>query len=107
MTQWRQLHHLFNSCPSIHIIWRMIHFTYNIPLHANIINIFGKFLNGLDKNTKARIRIGISAVCRVLVTGQYIWLPDGNWESRGPTGNRDNEQKKSSFFKFKRCNLKK
>jgi hypothetical protein len=71
---------------------------YNIPLPANITHMIGNLLNGLDKDAKARIRIGVSAVCRVLVTGRYIWLRGGNRESQGPMGNRDNKQKNQVFL---------
>jgi hypothetical protein len=55
--------HLFLSCPFAKLIWRMIFFTYNIPSPANITNIFGNWLNGVQKMDKARIRIGVSAIC--------------------------------------------
>jgi hypothetical protein len=40
----------------------MIHFTYNIPPPANITNMFGNWLNRIDKDTKARIRMRVSAM---------------------------------------------
>jgi hypothetical protein len=55
--------HLFLSCPFAQIIWRMIYFTYNIPPPANITNMFGNWLNGVEKKDKVRIRIGVSALC--------------------------------------------
>jgi hypothetical protein len=55
--------HLFLSCPFARIIWRMLFFTYNIPPPTNITNMFGNWLNGVDKHDKARIRIGVSALC--------------------------------------------
>jgi hypothetical protein len=54
--------HLFISCPFVCIIWRMIHFTYNIPTPSNITDMFGNWLNGVPKEIKARIRIGVSAL---------------------------------------------
>jgi hypothetical protein len=39
----------------------MIYLTYNLPPPANITNMFGKWLNGVGKTDKAKIRIGISA----------------------------------------------
>jgi hypothetical protein len=57
------VHHLFISHPFAKILWRMIYFTFNIPPPANIINMFGNWLNGVDKMDKARIRIGVSALC--------------------------------------------
>jgi hypothetical protein len=41
----------------------MIYLTYNLPPPANITNMFGKWLNGVEKTEKAKIRIGISTVC--------------------------------------------
>jgi hypothetical protein len=55
--------HLFLSCPFARIVWRMIYFTYNIPLSTNITNMFGNWLNGVDRNDKARTHIGVSALC--------------------------------------------
>jgi hypothetical protein len=55
--------HLFLYCPFARIVWRMMYFTYNIPPPTNITNMFGNWLNGVDRNDKARIRIGVSALC--------------------------------------------
>jgi hypothetical protein len=55
--------HLFLSCPFSCIVWHMVYFTYNIPPSRNITNIFGNWLNGVDKHDKARKRIGVSALC--------------------------------------------
>jgi hypothetical protein len=55
--------HLFITCPFAQIIWRMIYFAYNIPPPSNITNMFGNWLNGVDKTNKGRIRIGVSALC--------------------------------------------
>jgi hypothetical protein len=33
-------------------------FTF-IPAPSNIKNLFGNWLNGIDKNTKARIHVGV------------------------------------------------
>ena len=55
--------HLFLACPFARIVWRMIFYTYNLPPPTNITNMFGNWLNGIDKKTKARIRIGVSALC--------------------------------------------
>jgi hypothetical protein len=40
----------------------MIYFTYNITPPANITNMFGNWLNGVKKNDKSRIRIGVLAL---------------------------------------------
>ena len=55
--------HLFISCPFARLIWRVVFTTYNIPPPTNIKNMFGNWLNGIDKKTKARIRIGVSTIC--------------------------------------------
>ena len=39
----------------------LIHFTFNISPPTSITNLFGNWLSGVDKKTKARIRIGVSA----------------------------------------------
>ena len=55
--------HLFILCPFARLIWRVVFCTYNIPPPTNVTNMFGNWLNGIDKKTKARIRIGVSAIC--------------------------------------------
>ena len=54
--------HLFISCSFARNIWRLLHFTFNISPPTNIANMFGLWLNGIDSKTKARIRIGVSAL---------------------------------------------
>ena len=55
--------HLFISCPFAKLIWRVVFCTYNITPPVSVSNMFGNWLNGVDKKTKARIRIGVSAIC--------------------------------------------
>jgi hypothetical protein len=55
--------HLFLSCAFARIIWRMLFFTYNIPPPTNITNMFGNWLNCVDKHDKVRIYIGVSDLC--------------------------------------------
>jgi hypothetical protein len=55
--------HLFLSCPFAQIIWRMTYFSFNIPPPTNVNNMFGRWLNGVDKTNKNGIRIGVSALC--------------------------------------------
>ena len=55
--------HLFISCPFAKLVWRVVFCTYNIPSPTSVSNMFGNWLNGIDKMTKARIRIGVSAIC--------------------------------------------
>jgi hypothetical protein len=42
---------------------RISFFTYNIPTPTNIKNMFGNWLNEIDKETKDRIPIGVSIFC--------------------------------------------
>jgi hypothetical protein len=53
--------HLFLYCPFARIVW--VYFTYNILPPTNITNMFGNWLNGVDRNDEARIRIGVLALC--------------------------------------------
>ena len=57
------VNHLFLHCPFAKIIWRMIYFAFNISPPSNVTNMFGRWLNGVHRKDKARIRIGISAMC--------------------------------------------
>jgi hypothetical protein len=58
-----KVQHLLISCPFIQIIRCIIYFIYNIPPPSNITNMFGNWLNGVPKEVKDRIRIGVSALC--------------------------------------------
>ena len=53
--------HLFISCQFTRDVWRLIHFTFNISPPTSVANLFGHWLDGVDKLTKARIRIGTCA----------------------------------------------
>jgi hypothetical protein len=44
--------HLFISCHFSCLVWRVVHFTFNIPPPMNITKLFGNWLNGIDKKTK-------------------------------------------------------
>ena len=54
--------HLFITCKLARLVWRVFHFTFNILAPANITNLFGNWLNGVPKKTKAHIRIGVCAI---------------------------------------------
>ena len=54
--------HLFIKCTFARDIWRLVHFTFNIYPPHSITNMFGSWLNGIDKASKARIRIGVAAI---------------------------------------------
>jgi hypothetical protein len=55
--------HLFIFCPFARLVWRIIFATYDILPPTNITNIFENWLTGMDSKTKAKICIGISAIC--------------------------------------------
>jgi hypothetical protein len=50
-------------CFYMWIIWRIIYTMYNIPPPSNIKNMFGNWLNCIDKTIKAQIQIGVSTLC--------------------------------------------
>jgi hypothetical protein len=56
------INHLFFTCPFARLIWRIIQFTFNIPPPANVTHMFGNWLNGVEKKSKAQIRTGICAL---------------------------------------------
>jgi hypothetical protein len=56
------INHLFFHCPFAKLIWRTIQFTFNIPPPANVTNMFGNWLNGVDKKNKNNVRIGICSL---------------------------------------------
>lgn len=54
--------HLFIKCTFARDIWRLVHFTFNVYPPTSISNMFGTWLNGIDKVTKARIGNGVAAI---------------------------------------------
>jgi hypothetical protein len=56
------INHLFFTCPFARLIWKTIQFTFDIPPPANVTNMFGNWLNGVEKKTKAQIRTNICAL---------------------------------------------
>jgi hypothetical protein len=54
--------HLFIYCPFAKLVWQAVYFTFNMTPPTNIKNLFGNCLNGIDKATKARIRVGVCAL---------------------------------------------
>ena len=76
------INHLFISCPFAKAVWRVVHFTFSIVPPANVTNMFGNWLNGIDKKTKARIRIGVCAIvwaiwnCRNDVIFNHVAIPN-------------------------------
>lgn len=62
--------HLFLSCTFAKIIWRMIYFTHHITPPTSITNMFGNWLNGMERKNKARICVRVSALCWSIWTCQ-------------------------------------
>ena len=56
------IHHLFITCPFARIIWMIVQFAFNIAPPTNITNMFGNWLNEIDKVTKTQIRVGFCAI---------------------------------------------
>jgi hypothetical protein len=52
----------FFHCPFAKLNWRTIQFTFNIPPPTNVTNMFGNWLNEVDKNNKNNVRIGICSL---------------------------------------------
>ena len=57
-----QRYHLFFDCPFARLICRVVYFTFNIPPPANVTNMFGNWLNGVEKSSNANIRIDFCAL---------------------------------------------
>jgi cellulose synthase/poly-beta-1,6-N-acetylglucosamine synthase-like glycosyltransferase len=53
------IQHLFISCPIAKIVWRIVYMAFNIIPPANITNLFGNWLAGVEKKDKVQIRVGI------------------------------------------------
>jgi hypothetical protein len=56
------INHLFFDCPFARLIWRTIQYTFNMRPRANVTNMFGNWLNRVDKASKEHIRTGICAL---------------------------------------------
>jgi hypothetical protein len=64
------INHLFFTFPFARLVWRVVHFTFDNPPRANVMNMFGNWLNGVKKQTKARIRVGVCALVWAIWTCQ-------------------------------------
>jgi hypothetical protein len=53
------INNLFIKYLFARLVWRVVHFTYNIPHPYNITYLSENWLNGIDKKTKARIHLGV------------------------------------------------
>jgi hypothetical protein len=49
------IEHLFIDCSLAKLLWHTVNFTYDLPPPTNITNIFGNWLNGVDRQSKAFI----------------------------------------------------
>ena len=47
------IEHLFLFCPFAKMIWRIAHISFALPPPISITHMFGNWLNGVDKKTKA------------------------------------------------------
>jgi hypothetical protein len=56
------INHLFFACPFARLIWRVVQFTFDIPSPTSVTNMFRNWLNGVEKQTNARIRVGVCAL---------------------------------------------
>ena len=54
--------HLFFSCPFAHFLWTIVQYTFNIVTPTNSSNMFGVWLDGVEKGLKAQIRVGTCAL---------------------------------------------
>jgi hypothetical protein len=59
-SSWETIDHLFISCLFSRLVWRVVHFTFSIPPPSSVANLFGNSFNGIDKITKALIRLRFS-----------------------------------------------
>jgi hypothetical protein len=57
------IEHLFLHCPLAQVCWRIVHFAYNLSPPTSIANMFGQWLAGVDKKLRARLRVGMTALC--------------------------------------------
>jgi hypothetical protein len=46
------IQHLFFECPLARLLWRTVNFTYDLSPPTNTTNIFGNWLNGVDRHLK-------------------------------------------------------
>ena len=54
--------HLFFTCPFAHGLWTIVQYAFNIIPPSNVSNMFGNWLHGVEKKTKAQIRVGTCAL---------------------------------------------
>jgi hypothetical protein len=52
----KSVEHILFRCKVAKLVWKVVHFTFNMPPPTNIKNLFGNWLNGIGRKTKSRIR---------------------------------------------------
>jgi hypothetical protein len=55
----------YDVCSDWHyakIIWRIVHLTFGLPPPKNITNLFGNWLNGIDKQVVNQLRVTVCAI---------------------------------------------
>jgi hypothetical protein len=55
------IQHLFISCPLARLVSLIFHMSFNLAPPTNIMNMFGNWLNGANRKTKAQIRVGFAS----------------------------------------------
>jgi hypothetical protein len=50
------------SCLFAHLVWHIVHVTFSLTPPTNITNMFGNWLNGVNKKTKSQIRMEVCAL---------------------------------------------
>ena len=53
------IQHLFFDCPFTKVLWRIVHLAFNITPPKNTTNLFGNWLNRVNKKDKEHIRVGV------------------------------------------------
>jgi hypothetical protein len=56
------VNHHFISCPFAKLVWHVVDDTFDIH-HRLILQLYGNWVNGIDRKTKAKIHIGVSTLC--------------------------------------------
>jgi hypothetical protein len=56
------VNHHFISCPFAMLVWHVVDDTFDIH-HRLILQLYGNWVNGIDRKTKAKIHIGVSTLC--------------------------------------------
>jgi hypothetical protein len=68
------IEHLFIDCPLAKLLWPTVNFTFDLPPPTNVTNMFGNWLNGVDRQFKAIIQIEVSALCYLYEGAKWYYL---------------------------------